>query len=164
MLRALEIAVLGELLPERSGPVLDLGCGDGFVAGLAFGRRLEAGIDLDRAVLAEASASKAYDLVCQASADRLPFAPASFALVYSNGALEHMERLDEVLAEVHRVLRPRGRFVFLVPSARFGRPLGALALTGSRLWDRVNRLHHHVNLLSAAAWAGSRTPACAPSA
>lgn len=153
LLRAFEVAAAAELIGAAEGPVLDLGCGDGLVAGLAFGRQLEAGVDLDGEALARARQAGAYRTVCRASAERLPFRSEAFGLVYSNGALEHMDDLDRVIAEVHRVLRPGGRFVFFVPNERFRRPVGVLLrIAGRRFWDAVNRLHHHVNLLSAQQW------------
>lgn len=153
LLRAFEVAALAELVPSDPGPVLDLGCGDGFVARLAFGRQLDAGIDLDEKALIHARRAAAYRVACRASAERVPFKAGSFALVYSNGALEHMDALDSVLGEVQRVLWAGGRFVFLVPGERFRSPVGGpLSIAGKRLWTAVNSLHHHVNLLSEQEW------------
>lgn len=49
----------------------------------------------------------------QADAERLPFGDASFALACSSyGALPFLAGPEEVMREVHRVLRPGGRWVF----------------------------------------------------
>ena len=42
----------------------------------------------------------------------LPFPPATFDAVLSNDAMCHIANRVEVLAEWHRVLRPRGRMLF----------------------------------------------------
>lgn len=47
----------------------------------------------------------------EASAERLPYPDASFDAVFSNAALHWVHGQDEMMAEVHRVLKPRGRFV-----------------------------------------------------
>jgi SAM-dependent methyltransferase len=45
--------------------------------------------------------------------ERLPFAEASFDLVYANFVVEHLRRPDRTFAEWRRVLRPGGRLVLL---------------------------------------------------
>ena len=42
----------------------------------------------------------------------LPFSPSAFDAVLSNDAMCHISNRLEVLAEWHRVLRPRGRMLF----------------------------------------------------
>lgn len=49
----------------------------------------------------------------------LPYGDASFSTVVSNSSIEHIPRVDEVLREVARILRPGGRFMFTVPGPRF---------------------------------------------
>jgi len=55
----------------------------------------------------------------------LPFANASFDCVVASWVLEHLAAPQAVFAEVARVLRPGGRFVFLTPNVRH--PLPRLA-------------------------------------
>jgi len=45
----------------------------------------------------------------------LCFPPASFDLVYSLAVLEHVRDVDATLASIETVLRPGGRFAFVVP-------------------------------------------------
>src|SRR2546423_11843354 len=55
--------------------------------------------------------------VLQGGGELLPFADASFDMVVSVWVLEHLETPENVFAEVARVLRPGGHFVFLTPNA-----------------------------------------------
>jgi SAM-dependent methyltransferase len=87
-------------------PVLDLGCGTGrFASSLAADRRRVVAIDL---ALAPGGAT----LV--GSAERVPLADGSIGTVMVRDVIEHLD--DAVaLAECHRVLRPGGLLVVLVP-------------------------------------------------
>lgn len=50
--------------------------------------------------------------------ERLPFASASFDLVTANVVVEHLKYPALAFAEIFRVLRPGGSFIFRTPSAR----------------------------------------------
>jgi SAM-dependent methyltransferase len=47
--------------------------------------------------------------------EAMPFADASFDTILCNAVLEHVEKVDEVVAELARVLRPGGHAVIAVP-------------------------------------------------
>jgi SAM-dependent methyltransferase len=47
----------------------------------------------------------------EARAEALPYADRSFDAVFSNAALHWVRNQDAMMAEVHRVLKPGGRFV-----------------------------------------------------
>ncbi len=68
----------------------------------------------------------------------------------ANSVLEHVVDLDAVLAEIARVLRPGGRFVFTVPVAEFARQL--TYYFGARASARVNAEYCHRNLLEPEEW------------
>jgi SAM-dependent methyltransferase len=96
--------------------VLDLGCGAGGVMELFSAQvALPAGVDPHLPSL-RAARDDAMRLT-QAVADHLPFADAAFDVVTCSWVLEHVHEPARVLAEVRRVLRPGGRFVFLTPNA-----------------------------------------------
>jgi SAM-dependent methyltransferase len=90
--------------------ILDLGCGDGqLTAQLASSGADVTGID---ASLAMIEAARARGVTAQhAPAEKLPFPAASFDAVFSNAALHWVRGQDAMMAEVHRVLKPGGRFV-----------------------------------------------------
>ena len=152
LLRAVEARLYQDLLPLRE-PVLDVGCGDGHFASVAFPSPLAVGIDPAGAVLREARERGAYRILAQSLGDALPVPDKRIATVVSNSVLEHIPQVDPVLTEIARVLKPGGRFIFCVPSEHFTellfftqafRRLGLKGLAGSyeRYFDRISRHHH----------------------
>jgi SAM-dependent methyltransferase len=118
LLRAVEARAYQDLLPLVE-PVLDVGCGDGHFASVAFPVPLTTGIDPAASVLREARQRGAYRVLARGLGDALPYADRTFATVVSNSVLEHIADVEPVVAEISRVLRPGGRFVFCVPGVRF---------------------------------------------
>ena len=87
--------------------VLEVGCGTGLV--LARIRRFAKsarGVDLSPGMLEKARA-RGLDVV-EASATALPFADESFDVACSFKVLAHIEDIERALAEMTRVVRPRG--------------------------------------------------------
>ena len=88
------------------GRVLDLGCGDGrFLPPGGVGVDLE----LERLQVARTRSP----LVAVADAHALPFGGEIFDTVFANRMLNAAGRVDDVLREVVRVLRPEGTLVVL---------------------------------------------------
>lgn len=50
----------------------------------------------------------------QADAEHIPFPEESFDIVYSHGVLHHTPNTEQALAEVHRVLRPKGEAIIML--------------------------------------------------
>ena len=119
--RAVELArVIQSSLPEGRG--LDVGCGDGQVLKRVLehiGSREVVGIDLDPRETAAAEALGLYTKVYTGSAAEVPEPDESFDFAFSNSVLEHIPDLGPVFAEVSRVLKPGGAFIFTVPSTTF---------------------------------------------
>lgn len=108
------LPLIAEHLP-RTGRVVDVGCGEGQVARLAADAGLEAvGVDAAGAQLAEARRRAGGPTYVQGSATDLPLAERSAQAAVACLVFEHFADLDRALAEVARVLRPGGRFLFLM--------------------------------------------------
>jgi SAM-dependent methyltransferase len=102
---------------QGSSRVLDVGTGEGQVGRLAAGLagvELVVGVDPTAAQVTEARRRGGGVLVGRADAGALPFSKASFDAVVACLVFEHIEAVDQSLHEVGRVLRPGGRFLFLL--------------------------------------------------
>ncbi|MHB1344385.1 MAG: methyltransferase domain-containing protein [Thermoleophilia bacterium] len=95
--------------------VLEVGCGAGFDA-LAF---IEAAADYTGLDITPENVDRTrahlrlYDYtpeLVRGDAENLPFADASFDIVFSNGVLHHTPHTEKAFAEAYRVLRPGGEF------------------------------------------------------
>lgn len=89
------------------GPVLEVGCGNGWYSG-KFGRAF--GVDISMESLKKRHDQSAVAIA--ADAERLPFNDNSFSFVYGFAILHHLESIERGLAEIHRVLKPGGRIAF----------------------------------------------------
>jgi SAM-dependent methyltransferase len=95
--------------------VLDLGCGRGGVMEL-FWRdvNLAVGLDPDLVSLRERRVNL---LAVNGLGDALPFSDSRFDVVIAMWVLEHLRTPEPALAEVRRVLKPGGHFIFITPNA-----------------------------------------------
>lgn len=159
LLRAVEARYYKHL--EVRDPILDLGCGDGHFAQMAFEKPLAAGIDPWWRPLQKAQRTNSYRLMAQCSGARLPFRSNYFSSVISNSVLEHIVDVQAVLLEANRVLRPGGNLIMTVPSQYFTEYLGG-ALLFERLGLRFlansyrrffNRIARHAHTDSPKKWA-----------
>jgi SAM-dependent methyltransferase len=90
--------------------ILDLGCGDGqLTARIAACGAAVAGADSSPQMI-EAARSRGIEATL-ANAESLPYEDAGFDAVFSNATLHWVRGQDAMMREVHRVLRPGGRFV-----------------------------------------------------
>ena len=109
------VTVLRDLRDIPINDILVVGCGDGTEAGdlaRAFAART---IGIDPESHFDPEASKPATLM-KMDARELEFADASFDLVYSFHALEHIPQPRQALAEMARVLRPGGSYMIGTPN------------------------------------------------
>jgi ubiquinone/menaquinone biosynthesis C-methylase UbiE len=112
--------LLLEALTPEDRRILDVGCGTSRFAAQV-GRRFPGtrvvGLDLSAKMLSQGRdqcrrPGGPGDLV-QADSERLPFADAVFDAVTCTHSFHHYPHQERVVAEMHRVLRPRGRLLII---------------------------------------------------
>jgi SAM-dependent methyltransferase len=106
-------ALLDAAETRRGMRVLDIACGTGTAAVEAARRGAHAtGLDFSPEMLAQARRLHGVVDFHQGDAEHLPFKDNAFDVAVSNFGIHHCERLQQAIAEAHRILRPGGRFAF----------------------------------------------------
>lgn len=122
-----------------SSVLLDYGAGRGKELLHGFGAEVSrsVGVDVDTAVLENTAVDQAHVIEPYG---RVPYPDATFDVVVSAYVLEHIGEPDRVFAEIRRVLKPGGHFVFLTPNRRHYVPLAAsLTPHAFHLWVNSRR-------------------------
>lgn len=169
LIRAKEAELYQPYLPLQT-PVLDVGCGDGFFAKIALcskrvNRRvrpwrysrsdpgqIDVGLDMPNSRIKEAKKAGIYKKLVTYDGQSFPFKDHSFATVVSNSVLEHVPNLEEVVAEIHRVLKPGGIFLTTVMTNKWEEYLFGRKILGSWYVRWMKGKQQHINLLSANDW------------
>ncbi len=95
--------------------LLDVGCGRQSFGGEYYARaKTKVGIDLEADVTKKHSALDT--LVC-ASIEKIPFPDNTFDVVIAQWVFEHVATPPQAVAEIQRVLKPGGVFIFMTPNA-----------------------------------------------
>jgi ubiquinone/menaquinone biosynthesis C-methylase UbiE len=111
-----------------NGIMLDVGCGEGrHIFGIMqdYPQMKCVGLDMDNASLNKAeegyqyfeSISNAGAEFIKGSAYSLPFPDESIDLIVCSEVLEHLHEYNDAVVEIHRVLKPGGKFYASVPAS-----------------------------------------------
>jgi SAM-dependent methyltransferase len=96
--------------------VLDFGCGSGQIVKLLRNAGVSAfGCDVFFAGGVSAVPDELSGVVMEMQRNTIPFPAGTFNVVINNQVMEHVEDIDAVLSEVHRVLKPGGVVLSLFP-------------------------------------------------
>jgi len=119
--------LLQGILPT-GGAVLDVGCGRSFPMAEPYGQWGAAahGIDPEAEDVEDVPGCT----LRRASAYAIPYEPETFDVVTSQSVLEHLDRPEAAFSEMHRVLKPGGRMVFLAAN-KFDYSVMAMLLPNS---------------------------------
>lgn len=138
VIRAAEIAEIAMHLPPHAH-VLEIGAGTGQQA-LELQRR---GFDVAAIELSDSSyaAARVFPVI-DYDGTRIPFASQTFDAVFSSNALEHVRDLASLHSEIHRVLKPSGTVVHVLPTHawRFWSILSSYANALTYLGSAIRRL------------------------
>ena len=113
---------------NNNGIMLDVGCGEGrhiFGVMQDYPQMKCVGLDMDNASLNKAeegyqyfeSISNAGAEFIKGSAYSLPFPDESIDLIVCSEVLEHLHEYNDAVGEIHRVLKPGGKFYASVPAS-----------------------------------------------
>jgi 2-polyprenyl-6-hydroxyphenyl methylase/3-demethylubiquinone-9 3-methyltransferase len=117
--------------------VLDVGSGGGFLAATLSEAGYEViGVDPEITAVRDAAEHVAASFVL-AVGENLPFADDSFEAAMCSEVLEHVKDPGAVVAEISRVLRPGGTFVFSVPNRT---RLSRLVLINAAQRNKITRV------------------------
>jgi len=145
-------AVAGE-----RGPVLDVGCGDGFWWTVREERREVYGIDISAREIAQARERIRAELTDVS--EQTPFNGTQFGEIIGNCSLEHVPDIDAALSNLRAAAADDARLLMFVPTPRWayqGRlqsllleraPRVAMALSGA-----LNGFFQHWHLYDAKVW------------
>lgn len=144
---------------ECPGPILDVGCGDGLFASIAFGDAEVWGIDIDAAEGRWASASRAYSQVILGDVTSAKLPQGFFKSCVANCSLEHVPRIDLALETIRDSLQPGGVAYLFVPNKEWTRQLLSAQVLGKlapaladKLRDSVDHVFKHHHLYDAKGW------------
>lgn len=135
------IEALASAAPETQR-LLDLGCGTGFIIGIAKDLFLEVhGVDVTPAMLERVDRSSGNVVLHQGIVEELPYPDGHFDAVTAYSFLDHLTDHVVALREAARVLRPGGRlYIDLVPNRNFWSAIyGASTSTGRPYGSIVER-------------------------
>lgn len=156
-----ECARLTELRKfDCPGPILDVGCGDGLFASIAFSGAEVWGIDIDAKEGRWAAASRAYTQVVLGDVTRAQLPESFFATCVANCSLEHVPQIDLALKTIERALRPGGTAYLFVPNKDWAKYLLSvrtltrlgLGTLANATEDAINHLFNHHHLYDAEGW------------
>jgi SAM-dependent methyltransferase len=136
----LRLRFLAQQLPGRER-VLDLGCGDGLLSAAIAAQGAEVvGADVAEAALARARVRCPEVTFVRVPVDGpLPFADASFELVWASEVIEHVADTAAWLSEVRRVLAPGGTLALTTPAhSRLHVLLGGVERYSDPLGDHLH--------------------------
>ena len=144
-----------QLLPaNKTGPVLDFGCGEGLLLAVAqsLGYDDLTGVDISGALLQKAAQRTSAKLHHADGLGLLKASPnGAFEAIIAFDILEHLTRpeLLETSREISRTLKPGGRLIVRVPNggSAYSGPIYWSDLTHERLFTR-GRLSNCLNRLA----------------
>jgi SAM-dependent methyltransferase len=141
-------------------PILDVGCGDGLFASVAFEGAEVWGIDIDAREGRWAAASRAYSQVVLADVTTAKLPESFFETCIANCSLEHVPRIDLAMQTIYRSLKPGGRVLMFVPNKSWAKQLlsyrflSAIGATGlaTTLQNGIDSFFRHEHLYDEAGW------------
>ena len=142
------------------GPILDVGCGDGLFAKIAFDAEEVWGIDIDGSEGRWAQASRAYSQIVLGDITKAHLPSGFFKNCIANCSLEHVPDIQAALSTINASLVPGGRAYLFVPNKDWASKFMSVrvlkAALGARLatlmQDFIDEFFKHEHLYDEAGW------------
>jgi SAM-dependent methyltransferase len=153
-LRAKEADIFQKQLP-LIGPILDIGCGDGFFAQVIFGQNSKAvdvALDVVGSRIDQAEKRGVYKKLATYDGLKMPFKKNTFSTVISNSTLEHITCLHLVLKEINRVMKRDGKFITTVIAKPWADNYFGNMILGNLYKKWMTDIQVHLNLLTHEQW------------
>jgi SAM-dependent methyltransferase len=160
VLREINRLIAVETVASGVGPVLDVGCGDGFWWTLrGADNRQVYGIDISAREVDQAR-TRIHAALTDVSRER-PFPGIEFVEIIGNCSLEHVPDIDAALGNLRKAAAPNARLMMFVPTPRWAlqgqlqswllrrAPRVAMSLAGA-----LNGFFQHWHLYDAKVWSG----------
>lgn len=144
-------------LPE---PLLDVGCGDGLFARLAYPNKQAWGIDINPSEVQRAQRTASYQTLICGNIVGVHLPESFFGSAIANCSLEHVPDIHGALVNVHRALKPGAKLVLIVPTPNWThhlvipealRSVGLVGLAHA-YGDALDRVFAHIHLYDADGW------------
>ncbi len=144
-------------LPE---PILDIGCGDGVFARLAYPDKQVWGIDISVGEVERAQATDTYRTLVCGDICTVQLPEKFFGSAVANCSLEHVPNLRGALENVRRALRPGAPLVLIVPAHDWTKHMATAELLAGAGMSKAARaygaffdkLFSHVHLYDEGGW------------
>lgn len=141
-------------------PILDVGCGDGLFAKLAFRDAEVWGIDIDGNEGRRAQASRAYTHVILADVTAAHLPESFFGSCVANCSLEHIPDLHAALVNIRKALKPGAPFYTFLPNRDWAAHMTSttvlkrvgLGAVADRIEGAINGVFKHHHLDDAEGW------------
>lgn len=105
-----------ELIDDKTGKLLDIGCGEGAFALFLDDKYNYYGIDISSQKI-NAAKQIGLRVVCCDLDQGIPFKNEYFDIAVAGEVIEHLPNVSNILKEVHRVLKSDGIFIGSTPNA-----------------------------------------------
>ena len=98
--------------------ILDAGCGNGnyVIDENKYKIKRSIGVDLDKTII---NINKSVDEIVFSDLAKLPFEDDQFDAIVSLWVLEHIDKPKQVIKELNRILKPKGKFFFVAPNKNY---------------------------------------------
>lgn len=145
---------------ELVEPLLDVGCGDGLFARLAYPDKQAWGIDINPDEVQRAQRTSSYRTLVCGNICGVQLPESFFASAIANCSLEHVPDIHAALRNIRRAMRPGATFVMIVPTPQWSRQLAVAELMmraglvglAHAYGDALDNLFSHIHLYDDVTW------------